>query len=159
MPSSPPPSDLNNRSPRTTTPKAAPAIAGSRWRRYRNPASRPRKPMADKPGTDDLAASLDALRQAGAAERDPVRLAYIEALSRRATAQPAAIRQPLQARLAAQIDELTARLVACPDSTATTGPETANTPLADLLVYIGQHNHDLPDASQPLTNVATVNRT
>ena len=114
--------------------------------------------MADTPGADNLAARLDALRQAGAAERDPVRLAYIEALSRRAAAQPAAIRQPLQARLAARLDELTARLVACPDSTATTGPETANTPLADLLVYIGQHNHDLPDASQPLTSVATVNR-
>lgn len=114
--------------------------------------------MADKPGTDDLATRLDALRQAGAAERDPVRLAYIEALSRRAAAQPAAIRQPLQARLAVLIDELTARIATCPGSTSTNAPETITPHLADLLAHIGQHNHDLPDTSQPLTSVATVNR-
>lgn len=114
--------------------------------------------MADKPGTDDLAASLDALRQAGAAERDPVRLAYIEALSRRATAQPAAIRQKLHARLAVLTDELTSRIAACQGSATTRAPETPTPHLADLLAHIGQHIHDLPSASQPLPGLATANR-
>ena len=114
--------------------------------------------MADKPGTDDLAAGLDALRQAGAAERDPVRLAYIEALSRRATAQPAAIRQKLHARLAVLTDELTSRIAAYQGSATTKAPETPTPHLADLLTHIGQHNHDLPSASQPLPSLATANR-
>ena len=62
--------------------------------------------MADASGADDLLARLEALREAGAAERDPVSFAYLEALSRRAAVQPASIRAPLRQKLAALADEL-----------------------------------------------------
>ena len=87
----------------------------------------------------DLPAGLAALRASGVAERDPVRFAYLVALTRRAATQPVAIRQWLDNRISAAVAELAAR----PTSPA---PEPAAaeaaSPLAELLAYIGQQAHD-----------------
>ncbi len=114
--------------------------------------------MADTAGADDLVARLDALRASGAAEREPVGFAYLDALTRRAATQPSAIRQPLLAKLAALADELTARLATQPVSLVKTTPETTASPLADLLAHIGQHSPDLPGTAMPNSGIATVNR-
>ena len=99
--------------------------------------------MADAAGADDLAGRLDALRAAGA---DPVRLAYLDALARRAGGQPEAIRRPLFARMNALAGELAARAIpaARPEAAA-----AAPGPLADLLAHIGRHAHALPEATLP----------
>jgi len=87
----------------------------------------------------DLPAGLAALRASGAAERDPVRFAYLVALTRRAATQPAAIRQWLDTRIDAAVAELAARPVPpVPEPAAT----EAASPLAELLAYIGQQAHD-----------------
>ena len=44
--------------------------------------------MAETGDKGDLQAQLDALRASGAADRDPVRFAYIEALARRRRPPP-----------------------------------------------------------------------
>ncbi|RIX47509.1 MAG: DUF2894 domain-containing protein [Rhodocyclales bacterium GT-UBC] len=87
----------------------------------------------------ELPAGLAALRASGAADRDPVRFAYLVALTRRAAPQPAAIRSWLDARISAAVAELAAR-PASPASEPTVA-DTAS-PLAELLAYIGQQAHD-----------------
>ena len=99
--------------------------------------------MAD---TDDLAARLEALRETGAAERDPVRFAHLDALHRRASAQPAIIRQTLLGKLKSLLDELADRPATRP---APAAPATAASPLAALLADIGEHAHAHPEARQP----------
>jgi hypothetical protein len=95
----------------------------------------------------DLPAGLAALRASGVAERDPVRFAYLVALTRRAATQPAAIRQWLDARISAAVAELAAR-PAAPASEPTAGD--AASPLAELLAYIGQQAHDqAPPVARP----------
>jgi hypothetical protein len=109
--------------------------------------------MADE--TADLQAALDALRASGAAERNPVRFAYLDALARRATAQPEPIRQILSAKISTAASELAAR----PANPLTEEhPPSAASPLTDLLAYIGHHASAHPDAAQPATHAATVNR-
>lgn len=96
----------------------------------------------------DLKATLEALRASGIAERDPVRFAYLDALARRAAAQPEAIRRLLNARLNAAAGELAAR----PAPPPTDSPrESAASPLADLLAYIGRHAHEPPRAMSSAT--------
>ena len=56
----------------------------------------------------DFQATLNALRADGAAERDPVRFAYLEALTRRAAAQPESVRALLEAKIQESIRELAA---------------------------------------------------
>ncbi|KAB2910281.1 MAG: DUF2894 domain-containing protein [Dechloromonas sp.] len=84
------------------------------------------------------------LRASGAAERDPVRFAYLDALARRAAKQPASIRQALAARIGAAADELASRPAPSPAAIA---PSDTASPLAELLAYIGQQAHALPDAA------------
>ena len=93
----------------------------------------------------DLRATFDALRASGAAERDPVRFAYIEALARRVAAQPKAIRRLLDARLSAAVGELAARPATPPAEIAGT---STTSPLAELLTYISQHAHEPVEATE-----------
>ena len=110
--------------------------------------------MAETTGdTADLPARLDALRASGAADRDPVRFAYFEALSRRTAIQAEPIRQLLLAKLNALADELATRPAATPKVDT-----PAASPLADLLAYISQQAHAHPDAMQPLMGNPAVNR-
>jgi len=103
----------------------------------------------------DVQAQLDALRASGAAARDPVRFAYLEALSRRAATQPETIRQSLNARINAAASELASRPAPIPAEIAETSPAS---PLADLLAYISGQAHDQPGATQPAADIPTANR-
>jgi hypothetical protein len=98
---------------------------------------------------------LDALRASGAADRDPVRFAYIEALSRRAAVQPEAIRQSLNAKISAAAIELASHPAPSLTPSAPTSPAS---PLADLLAYISGQAHEQPGALQPSADNPTVNR-
>jgi len=112
--------------------------------------------MADTSGADDLGARLDALRASGAAERDPVRLAHLEALARRAATQPVAIRQPLCARLDALAAELADSLAGEASPPRSVDQAASTSPLADLLAYIGQQAHASGHAGQPIDILPTV---
>lgn len=101
--------------------------------------------MADR---GELQRRLDALRASGAAERDPVRFAYLDALARRAATQPAGIRQVLAGKFGAGADELLSRPAPTPTASA---PSDRASPLATLLAYIGQQAHAQPE-SNPLAN-------
>jgi len=109
-------------------------------------------PKAEAVDVDDLLAQLDVLRASGAAERDPVRFAYLDALARRASGQTGTVRQSLSARINAGISELVAR-----PAPVLNQPEPENTisPLADLLGYINRHAHELPDAINPMSEMAS----
>ncbi len=78
---------------------------------------------------------LDALHALGAAEHDPVRLAYLSALARRISAQPAAIRAPLQQKLTADIARFAADLAARPAKPVPCAA-TDSSPLSTLLAYL-----------------------
>ena len=105
--------------------------------------------------TADIQAQLDALRTSGAADRDPVRFAYLEALSRRAATQPETIRQSLSPRINAAASELASRPA---PSLTTAAPTNAASPLADLLAYISGQAHDQPGTMPPAAGNPTVNR-
>lgn len=111
--------------------------------------------MAETGDMGDVQAQLDALRASGAADRDPVRFAYLEALSRRAAMQPESIRLSLNAKISAAADELAARPAPPPTAIAPTSP--AN-PLADLLAYISGQAHDQSGGMRFVSDVSTVNR-
>ena len=109
--------------------------------------------MAEMPGTDDLIARLDALRDAGAAERDPVRFAYLDALLHRAAAQPASVQAVLHPKLAALADDLEN-----PAPPASIQAESdSNSPLAALLQHIGQHAQPASPSPRPVRPSSTVN--
>ncbi len=96
--------------------------------------------------TADLQAALNALRARGAAERDPVRFAYLEALTRRAAAQPEAVQKSLNTTLMIQFADACRKLASRPPAPAKVIPtEDASTPLADLLAYIRQHGDRPPE--------------
>lgn len=101
--------------------------------------------------TADLPAQLDALRDSGAAERDPIRFAYIEALARRAAGQPETVRQALNTRIGIAVGELAARPPGVPTEIA---KESTASPLAELLVYISLHAHEPAPATQPATGTS-----
>ena len=89
-------------------------------------------------------AALNALRASGAAERDPVRFAYLEALARRAATQPEAVRVSLEAK----IDNAIRELAEHPVEEASSAPDTdASNPLAELLAYINLHANEQPEAT------------
>ena len=112
--------------------------------------------MAETPANAaDGQAWLDALHASGADHHDPVRFAYIVALTRRAATAAAPVRQLLMAKTAALADELAAH----PRPPHTASPEiAAPSPLADLLAYISQHAHVQMEATQPATASVAVNR-
>ena len=88
---------------------------------------------------------LETLRTNGAAERDPVRFAYLEALTRRAATQPESVR----ALLAAKIQEAIRELAAHPaDSSTVTPDDGTNNPLTELLAHITQHANEQPAATE-----------
>lgn len=88
---------------------------------------------------------IEILRTNGAAERHPVRFAYLEALTRRAAAQPESVCALLEAKIQEAIRELAAH----PTDTAAEIPnDSASNPLADLLAHITQHASEQPEAPQ-----------
>jgi hypothetical protein len=102
--------------------------------------------MADTPASmDDLQNRLAALRASGADRRDPVRFVTLEALARRATAQPESIRQPLLTKLNAMADQLATSPT---QATQTSAECPTPSPLTELLTYINQHAHAQPSATQ-----------
>jgi hypothetical protein len=111
--------------------------------------------MAEIGDVDDFHAQLGALRANGAADRDPVGFAYLEALIRRATGQPEAIRRMLAAKISATASELAGKQPAAPALAAE--PDNAS-PLTELLAYIGSHAHAPAATMQPIAGNATVER-
>ena len=88
---------------------------------------------------------LETLRTNGAAERHPVRFAYLEALTRRAAAQPESVCALLEAKIQEAIRELAAH----PTDTAAEIPnDSASNPLADLLAHITQHANEQLEATE-----------
>jgi hypothetical protein len=112
--------------------------------------------MVETPGKlADLQTRIAALRASGAERDDPVRFAYLVALTRRIASQPEAVRQLLIAKTAALAVELAAR----PTPPHAASPETAApSPLADLLAYISQHALVQSAATQTATASVAVNR-
>ncbi len=111
--------------------------------------------MAEIGDDGSFQARIDALRAEGAAERDPVRFAYLEALIRRATGQPEAIRRMLAAKISAAASELAGTQPAAPSVAAELD---TTSPLTELLAYIGSHAHAPAATMQPITGNATVER-
>ena len=93
----------------------------------------------------DFQATLNALLANGAAERQPVRFAYLEALTRRAAAQPESVRTLLEAKIQEAIRELAASST---DSGAAISGEDASNPLTDLLAHITQHANEQLEATE-----------
>lgn len=93
------------------------------------------------------AAALAALRERGAAQHDPVRYGFIEALARRTEAQQGAARQLLDRKLAQAISALAARC-AEPSAAATgaTKPSPPSSLLAGLLAELAQDVTHAPHA-------------
>lgn len=108
--------------------------------------------MADARDMGDLRALLEALRASGAADRNPVRFAYLEALTRRTEAQPEAIRRLLKARISLAANELASR--PAPEPTGVI-QASAVSPLADLLAYINGHAHEPIGTMPPATGTPT----
>lgn len=109
--------------------------------------------MAETSGADDLLARVEALREAGAAACDPVRFAYLEALSRRVAVQPAIIQTPLRQKLATLADELSRSGA----PTLSEAQPDSPSPLAALLQHIGQHEQPENPASDASRAASTVN--
>ena len=90
-------------------------------------------------------ALVDALRQDGAHQFDPVRFHYIEALAHRASAHQGRVKHILENKLAAAVESYRARLEQA--QSATQGTVTTTTPqadshretLGDLVRYMAQH--------------------
>lgn len=108
--------------------------------------------MAETGDMGDIPAQLDALRASGAADRDPVRFAYLDALARRAAAQPDGIRHSLNAKVSAAASELARLPALAPSEIDETSPAS---PLADLLTYISQQVHAQPEAAPPANEVSS----
>ena len=88
---------------------------------------------------------LETLRANGAAERHPVRLAYLDALTRRAATQP----EPVRMRLEAKIQEAIRELSASPTDTSIATPDdSTSNPLTDLLAHIAQHANEQPETTE-----------
>ena len=89
---------------------------------------------------------LDALRAAGAAQQQPVRWHYVEALARRAQEQPQAVRQHLHARLQQRLTALEQALARAPQPSAPAPAPRSSGPLAELTRYLQQQSSAAPDA-------------
>lgn len=101
-----------------------------------------------------LAVQIEALRASGAAERNPVRFAYLEAMARRAALQPEDIRRSLEAKLSMTASELAKQSAPAPTEPAT---QNAASPLAELLAYISQQAHAHQDSAHPGSAPAAAN--
>ena len=112
--------------------------------------------MAETPANAaDWQARLVALQASGAEQCDPVRFAYLVALTRRAAKAAEPVRQLLIDKTAALADELAAP----PRPPCAASPETAApSPLAELLTYISQQAHVQSEITQPATASVAVNR-
>ena len=100
-------------------------------------------PLTPTQPAADCAATIAALRQAGAERFDPVRWHYIEALARRAAQQPERVKRILEDKLAVALADLKSGIErAQHDARATiarsTAPQAGAT-LAELLRHIAQH--------------------
>ena len=93
----------------------------------------------------DFQTTLNALRANGVAERNPVRFAYLEALTRRAATQPESVRTLLEAKIQEAIRELAASRT---DLGAAISGEDASNPLTDLLAHITQHANEQLEATE-----------
>ena len=111
--------------------------------------------MAELGDEVDFQGQLDALRTSGAADRDPVRFAYLEALIRRVAGQPEAIRRVLDAKISALACDLAGSGPVAPPWIG--DPSTAS-PLSELLAYIGGQAHEPAATMQPTVGDATVSR-
>ncbi len=100
--------------------------------------------------TAEVQAALDALSSGGAAERNPVRFAYLEALARRAAAQPEAVRRGLIDKLNAMARELASPAAPLAEATE----ECAASPLSELLAYINRYAYEQPDTAPSTANAA-----
>lgn len=89
--------------------------------------------------TADVQATLDALRSNGAAERNPARFAYLEALARRIATQPEAVRRKLAERFNAMARDFATPVA---DPIAEAPKECAVSPLSELLTYINQRAYE-----------------
>ena len=89
--------------------------------------------------TADVQATLDALRSNGAAERNPARFAYLEALARRIATQPEAVRRKLAERFNAMARDFATTVA---DPIAEAPKECAVSPLSELLTYINQRAYE-----------------
>ena len=104
---------------------------------------------------DGGAAALAALRAAGLAERDPLRLRFLEALARRAAAQQGAARQTLVALLARRLAEARAALAAATAPSASAPRQTAapaaagRAALADLAALLHRLQQAAPSGDAP----------
>jgi hypothetical protein len=83
---------------------------------------------------------LQALREAGAAQRDAVGWHYLQALSERVSRQHGAARQLLLDKLLQALDELQARLQAAAPPTAPPAQDRGLSPLGTLLHEMTQHH-------------------
>lgn len=101
--------------------------------------------MSETTALSALAARLEVLRASAAAKPDSVRLAYLEALARRAARQRPAVQRRLIAKIQAATDELSR-----PPAKALTETPSPNdaSPLAELLAYLYQRAHTLPQTTQ-----------
>lgn len=119
---------------------------------------------ADAPavaGGFDAAAALNALRERGAQQADPVRFRFIEALARRAEGQPEAVRRLLEAKLARALDEYLARYphghaaeVPAPAPAAPASPASSTAgPLGELVQTLASARA-LPVPAQPQRGAA-----
>ncbi|GAB1394533.1 DUF2894 domain-containing protein [Rhodocyclaceae bacterium] len=93
------------------------------------------------PSVEDGTARLAALRAAGAARHDPLRIAYLDALVRRTTGQPAAVRALLEAKFAGTLAEC-AQHFATTRQAAHAAPGRGGSPLTELLRHIERHARD-----------------
>ncbi len=103
----------------------------------------------------DVQAVLDALRSGGAAERNPVRFAYLEALARRAAVQPEAVRQALKGKLNARAHQLAAPAATPP---AEASVECATSPLSALLADINRFACEQAEEAPSTTNTTSLSR-
>lgn len=84
------------------------------------------------------ASALDALRAQGAARIDPLRLHLAEALARRAAGHAGEARRLLDARLAALVDDLRARLAVAPPPQPPADADKVRAP-GPLAALVAQH--------------------
>ena len=85
-------------------------------------------------GVTKAAQAIAALRASGAHRHDPVRFCFIEALARRAAGHRGAVRQVLDAKLAAALQAYSAQ--ASPPAPAEGGAQPQYSPLADLVLQL-----------------------
>lgn len=90
--------------------------------------------MAEPSG--NVESRLDTLRENGTERLAPARFAYLSALARRAADQPEAVRRLLTDKIAREADALAHMPSASP---AQQTDASARSPLAELLIYIGDH--------------------